>query len=324
MTQPHIVVADGLTTTQNDLDWSSLEALGSVTTYERCGPELVARCREADVVLTNKEVFDEDVLRRLPRLKFISVLATGTNVVDLDAAHRCGIAVSNVPSYSTDSVTQHVFALLLELNNRVSEHAAACRDGRWSRSGRFSNPLLPISELAHKTFGIVGFGHIGQGVALVAAAFGMKVLVATSHRAKGNRDDPRYVQRVDLDELFRSADVLSLHCPLTQATRRLVDARRLGTMKPTAILINTGRGPLVDEAALADALHTGKLRGAGLDVLSQEPPPEDHPLLTAPNCLITPHLAWASVEARRRLLEQSVENVAAFLSGRPKNLVTPA
>ncbi len=323
MNAPHIVVADGLTTARQDLDWSKLRALGSVDVYDRCGPELVTRCSNADIVLTNKEVFDAGTIAQLPRLKFISVLATGTNVVDLRAARSRGITVSNVPSYSTNSVAQHVFALLLELNNQVSAHAAASSDGRWTHSGHFSNPLVAITELSQKVFGIVGFGNIGKAVAKIADAFGMTVSVATSHRNDGPNDDPAYVTRVPLQELFRTSDVVSLHCPLNESTRHLVDEARLRTMKPTAILLNTGRGPLVDELALAEALSAGRLRGAGLDVLSEEPPPQTHPLLTAPNCLITPHLAWASVEARARLLEVSLQNVVAFLNGEPQNLAPP-
>lgn len=321
--RPNIVVVDGLTTTRGDLDFTALAAFGELTVYERCGTALCERCREADIVLTNKEVFDAATLAQLPRLRFISVLATGTNVVDLPAASRAGIVVSNVPSYSTDSVAQHVFSLLLELNNRTADNAAFTRSGGWSHSGQFSAPQHPITELSGKVFGIVGLGEIGRRVAQVADAFGMRVLAARSLRKDSDVSDASGVRRVPLSQLLAEADVVSLHCPLTEQTRGLIGAAELAQMKTTAILLNTGRGPLVDEQALADALARGAVRGAGLDVLSEEPPPPDHPLLSAPNCLVTPHVAWASVEARQRLLEVSVRNVERFVQGRPQNVVAP-
>jgi glycerate dehydrogenase len=318
-----IVVADGFTTARDDLDWAALGKLGAVTVYECCGDELVTRCLGADIVLTNKELFDARVLSQLPRLRYISVLATGTNVIDLAAAGRNGVLVSNVPSYSTDSVAQHVFALMLELNNQTGQNAAASRDRAWTRSRTFSAPIAPVRELRGKRLGVVGLGNIGRRVADIGIALGMDVLAAARHSKTSPADsaDPPGVTRVPLADLFRLSDVVTLHCPLTEQTRGLVDRARLATMKPTALLLNTGRGPLVDEQALADALHAGALAGAGLDVLTQEPPPDDNPLLDAPNCLVTPHMAWASVEARRRLLEVSVANVAAFLNGVPQNLV---
>jgi glycerate dehydrogenase len=326
--RPKIVVADGYTTNPGDLDWSSLEALGELSVFERCGAEqLLARCEHADIVLTNKEVFDRATLLQLPRLSFISVLATGTNVVDLVAAKERGVKVSNVPAYSTHSVVEHTFALLFALNNRVDEHNRAARDGTWTNSGHFSFRTGPIHELHGGCFGIVGLGTIGKRVAAVAHALGMRVLAAESlnPRATGGSGapaDPSFVARAPLEQVLRDADVLSLHCPLSEATRALLNRERLALMKPTSVLLNTGRGALLDELALADALNSGALRGAALDVLNQEPPPHAHPLLSAPNCIVTPHLAWATVAARRRLLETSVANVRAFLAGKPQNLVS--
>lgn len=318
--RPRIVVADGYTLNPGDLDWGPLRALGELSVYDRSRAELEARCRNAEIVLTNKEIFDRALLSRLPRLKFISVLATGTNVVDLKAAAEAGVVVSNVPAYSTESVAEHTFALLFALNNRVAEHGATASDGTWSKSGHFSYRLGPIAELAGSTFGIVGLGTIGRQVARIARAFGMRPIAAQSLRGE-SKDTDDGVQRVPLDQLFAEADIVSLHCPLTEHTRGLVNAARLRTMKPTSLLLNTGRGPLVDEPALAHALASGALRGAGLDVLSVEPPPHDHPLLHAPNCIVTPHLAWATVAARQRLLGTTVANVRAFLSGAPQNVV---
>lgn len=318
--RPRIVVADGYTLNPGDLDWSPLRALGDLSVHDRSAEELEAHCKDAAIVLTNKEVFDRALLSRLPRLEFISVLATGTNVVDLKAAAERGVVVSNVPAYSTESVAEHTFALLFALNNRVAEHGAKSSDGTWTQSGHFSYRLGPIAELAGSTFGIVGLGTIGRKVALIARAFGMRPIAAQSLRADST-DATDAVQRVPLDQLFAEADIISLHCPLTEHTRGLVNAARLSTMKPTSLLLNTGRGPLVDEPALAHALASGTLRGAGLDVLSVEPPPHDHPLLHAPNCIVTPHLAWATVAARQRLLGTTIANVRAFLSGSPQNVV---
>jgi glycerate dehydrogenase len=314
-----IVVLDGYAANPGDLDWAPLAELGELTVYERTPAELtLARAAGAQAVLTNKVVLGAAELAALPALRYIGVLATGYNVVDTVVARERGITVSNVPAYSTPSVAQHVFALLLELTRGAGRHAALERSGRWSAAPDFCFWEGPQVELAGLTIGIVGFGAIGQAVARIALAFGMRVLVNTRRPAPALWPDLTFV---DLDRLITEADVVSLHCPLTEETRGMVDAARLARMKPSACLINTGRGPLVDETALAAALHTGQIAGAGLDVLAQEPPPADHLLLTAPNCVITPHLAWATTAARQRLMATAVANLRAFLAGQAQNLV---
>lgn len=314
-----IAVLDGHTLNPGDLSWAPLEALGECRVYERTAPaDTVARARGVPILLTNKTVLDAARLAALPDLRYIGVLATGTNVVDLAAARARGIPVTNVPGYSTPSVVQLTFALLLELTHHVGRHADGVRAGRWSRSPDFCYWETPLLELAGRTFGCVGFGHVGRGVARVASAFGCTVLV---HTRTPPVPPPAGTEFVDLETLFRTCDVVSLHCPLTDATRHLVNTERLAWMRPSAFLLNTGRGPLVDETALAAALNDGRLAGAGLDVLSVEPPPATNPLLTARNCLITPHLGWATRAARERLLAQAVENVRAFLAGHPTNVV---
>lgn len=315
----NIVVLDGHTANPGDLDWSPLAALGDLTVHDRTPAELtVARAAGAQVVLTNKVVLGAQELAALPELRYIGVLATGYNVVDVAAARERGVVVTNVPAYSTPSVAQHVFALLLELTRGAGRHAALVRQGRWSASADFAFWATPQVELAGLTMGVVGFGAIGQAVARIALAFDMRVLVHTRTPVPAKWPQVRFT---DLGELFARADVVSLHCPLTDQTRGLVDAARLATMKPSAYLINTGRGPLVDEAALAAALRAGTIAGAGLDVLVQEPPPADNPLLAAPNCIITPHLAWATRAARQRLLDVAIDNVRAFMEGKPQNQV---
>ncbi len=314
-----IVVLDGYTANPGDLDWSPLAALGELTVHDRTPAELtLERSAGARALLTNKVVLGARELAALPDLRYIGVLATGFNVVDVAAAREREVVVTNVPAYSTPSVAQHVFALLLEMARGVGRHADLVRQGRWSTSPDFAFWATPQTEVAGLTFGIVGFGAIGQAVARIAAVFGMRVLVHTRTPAPAAWPEITFVS---LDELFARADVVSLHCPLTEATRGLVNAARLAAMKPTAYLINAGRGPLVDEAALAAALHAGQIAGAGLDVLSQEPPPADNPLLTAPNCVITPHLAWATRAARQRLLDVAIDNVRAFVEGREQNRV---
>jgi glycerate dehydrogenase len=315
----HIVVLDGYTLAADDLNWDGLQALGRCTIYDRTAEtEIVSRSVDADAVLINKVSLSADAIVQLPKLKYIGVTATGTNIVDLAVARERNIVVTNVPGYGTQSVAQLVFAHLLNLAQRVGDHAALVRAGRWASSPDWCFWDTPQIELAGLTMGILGFGAIGREVAKIADAFGMKV-IATS---RSKTDHPDYVRMVDVDTLFRTADVVSLHCPLTPETRQIVNRNRLETMKPSAFLINTGRGQLVGEQALADALAANKLAGAGLDVLSVEPPPTDHPLVNAPNCFISPHIAWATKSARTRLLEATIENLMAFLAGKPKNVVS--
>ena len=314
----NIVCLDGYTLNPGDLNWAELHSLGPCTIYDRTpAAEVVLRAAEADILLTNKTELTGGHLQNLSRLKYIGVLATGTNIVDLAATRARGISVTNVPAYGTKSVAQTTFALLLELAHHTGDHARTVREGRWSHSTDWCYWDFPLIELDGLTLGVVGFGRIGRTVAELGAAFGMKVL-AYNHTAKAA---PPFVRFVELEALFRESDIVSLHCPLTPQTVELVNAQRLALMKPTAFLLNTSRGPLVNEQALADVLNSGRIAGAAMDVLSKEPPPGDNPLLTAKNCLITPHLAWATRAARSRLMKIAVENVRAFLKGRPQNLV---
>ena len=314
-----IVVLDGFAMNPGDLDWSPLAALGELEVFDRTPPELVVpRSKGAKILLTNKTVISGKAMKELPSLRFISVLATGYNIVDMPAAQKAGILVSNVPAYSSDSVAQLVFAYLLEWCQRAAAHSASVHAGEWAASPDFSYTLMPIHELAGQTLGIVGFGRIGRTAARIARGFGMRVL-AVPHRPDAPPEDG--AELVSLDAMLPQADFVTLHCPLTDETRGLVDAAFLAKMKPGAYLVNTARGPLVDETALANALKSGRLAGAAADVLSTEPPAPDNPLLAAPNMILTPHLAWATVEARRRLLRVTVENVAGFLAGKPVHLV---
>jgi glycerate dehydrogenase len=314
----NIVVLDGFTLNPGDLSWAELKSLGPCMIYDRTPPAALAdRAAAADILLTNKTALTGTAIQDLPGLKYIGVLATGTNVVDLAAARARGIPVTNVPAYGTKSVAQLTFALLLELAQHVGHHAQTVREGRWTRSVDFCYWDFPLIELDGLVLGIVGLGRIGRAVAELGAAFGMKVLAA----APSASAVPPFVRLVELDTLCRESDVVSLHCPLTPQTANLVDARRLSLMKPTAFLLNTSRGPLVDQAALADALNSGRITGAAMDVLATEPPPADNPLLAARNCIITPHLAWATRAARSRLMKIAVENVRAFLQGKPQNVV---
>jgi len=316
----NIVVIDGFTLNPGDLSWAALERLGKCTIYDRSlREEILARAADAEIVVTNKAILSREHILALPKLKYIGVTATGYNTVDVEAARERGILVCNVPAYGTRSVAQMTIALLLELTQRVGHHAQTVREGRWSQCPDFCYWDYPLIELDGLTMGIVGFGQIGRAVADLARAFGMKIIASTrSHR--GDDVDPA-VRFVDLDTLFKQSDVVSLHCPLTPETKHLVNAPRLALMKPTAFLLNTSRGPLIDEPALADALNSGRLAGAGLDVLSVEPPLPDNPLFSARNCFITPHIAWATRAARARLLEASVANIAAFLRGKATNVV---
>ena len=314
-----IVVLDGYALNPGDLSWGELEALGDCTVHDRTPPgQVVERARGAGAVLINKVALTRAVLAALPELRYVGVLATGYNVVDVAAARERGVVVTNVPAYGTASVAQMVFAHLLELTHNVGLHAQSVRRGDWTRCPDFCYWLRPPVELAGMTMGIVGFGRIGRQVAGAALAFGMKVL---AYDALPGGSVPG-VEMADLDRLFRESDVVTLHCPLTPETQGLVDARRLALMKPTAFLINTSRGPVVDEPALAQALNSGKLAGAGVDVLGVEPPPPDSPLPAAANCNVTPHIAWASQAARRRLLSVAVGNLRAFQAGSPVNVVS--
>jgi len=314
----NLVVLDGFTLNPGDLNWEELQSLGACAIYDRTRPpELLRRAADADILLTNKTELTAGHLQNLPRLKYIGVLATGTNVVDLAAARARGIPVTNVPAYGTKSVAQMTLALLLELAQHAGHHAQTVREGRWTRSPEWCYWDFPLLELDGLTLGVVGLGRIGRAVSELGAAFGMSVLACSPTASAA----PPCVRLVELETLFRESDVVSLHCPLTPQTANLVNARRLALMKPTAILLNTSRGALVDEPALAEALNSGRLAGAALDVLSREPPPADNPLLTARNCLITPHLAWATRAARSRLMKAAVENIRAFLQGTPRNVV---
>ena len=314
----NIVVLDGYTTNPGDCSWDPVAEFGRLEVFERTAiQEIQRRAGNAEVVLTNKTPLSAEILAELPHLKLISVLATGVNVVDLEAAGARGITVCNVPGYSTPNVAQAVFALLLELTNQTALHAAEVRDGSWSSCPDFCFWRGELVELDGRTLGLVGYGAIGQAVAAVGRALGMNVLAArrkSSVSAEG-------VTYTDVDTIFRESDVVSLHCPLTSETKELVNATRLSVMKPTAYLINTSRGGVIHEQDLADALNEEKIAGAGLDVLSVEPPPVSNPLLTAKNCLITPHIAWASRAARQRLIEATSENVRGFVDGSPQNVV---
>lgn len=315
-----LVLLDGHTLSSGDLDWSPLKALGDCAIYPRSTPEqTLERAAQAEIILTNKAVLTGEMITKLPKLRYIGVLATGVNIVDLDAARRQKIVVTNVPGYGSDSVAQMVFALLLELTQQVGHHAQLVKTGVWSRCPDFSLRDRPLMELAGKTLGIVGYGGIGHQVARIARAFGMRVLVQTAHPDKYQQDEG--IEFIDVDNLFSEADIISLNCPLTDDTRQLVNTARLARIKQGALLINTGRGQLIDEQAVIDALTDGYLGGYATDVLAQEPPDENHPLISAPNCLVTPHIAWATTEARQRLLLQVVDNIIAFQSGTDRNRV---
>ena len=315
----NIVILDGYSANPGDLSWKELESLGNVTVYDRTSPsETVTRAAEAEVVLTNKVVIGRGEMAQLPHLKYIGVLATGYNVVDIEAAHERGITVTNVPAYSTESVAQMVFAHLLTVTNRIEHYAIANREGRWSSNPDFCYWDFPHMELSGKTFGIIGLGNIGQRVAAIAHAFGMRVCAYTS---KSENQLPSYVEKKSMEEILSACDVISLHCPLTPDTRHLINSQTLQKMKPSAILINTGRGPLIDDQAVADALAEGRLAAFCADVLTEEPPKATNPLLAQPNAFTTPHIAWASTEARIRLLNVAIDNVRSFLSGHPQNVV---
>lgn len=328
-----IIVLDGYTTSPNqgdtptgsdgDVSWDPIRALGDLTIYDRTpADDIAAAAGDAEFILTNKAVLSEKTIEALaPGLKYIGVLATGVNVVDLEAASKHDVVVTNVPGYSTESVAQHVFAMLLEAVNHIAAHDRAVHDGRWVNSPDFCFTVAPITELAGKTFGLVGLGAIGSQVAQIASAFGMRVVASRSPSGRQPEVEGVKVSWLEPDDVFRQSDVVSLHCPLTERTKNLINEARLKLMKPKAVLINTGRGPLIDEQALADALASGKLGFACLDVLSSEPPSQENPLLSAPRCIITPHTAWASVEARTRLVQIAADNIKAYQDGKPQNVV---
>jgi len=317
-----IVILDGYALNPGDLDYSPLKAFGELVVYDRCTREQIPTlARDADIVLGNKAVFGETEFARLPKLRYIGVQATGFNVVDIESARRHGVTVTNVPAYSTPSVAQLTFAHLLNLSFHLSEHTTEIRNGAWTSHPDFTYWSHPLVELAGKTMGLVGFGSIARKVAQIALAMEMRVIACRKHAVRCP-NEMMDVEILPLEEIFRQSDVLSLHCPATPETIQLVNAERLAMMKPGAFLINTARGGLVDEAALADALNSGRLAGAGLDVLSTEPPTAENPLLTAKNCFCTGHIAWATQAARKRCMDVVIQNVAAFVAGKPINVVS--
>lgn len=314
----NITVLDGFTLNPGDLSWEPLEKLGNLTVYDRTPRELVVeRCRGAEAVFTNKTFITADDIAALPGLKYIGVFATGYNVVDVEAATKAGVIVTNIPAYSTMSVAQHIFSLILTVSNHSEYYAMKNRDGAWASCRDFSYTDFPLFELDGKRLGIVGYGNIGHAVARIAKAFGMEVCVTSS---KPQEAIPE-VRKMDLDTLFSECDIVCLCCPLAPDTKEMVNSRLLSKMKKTAILINTGRGGLVRERDLADALNEGRIYAAGVDVLSSEPPKADNPLLQARNCFVTQHIAWATIEARRRCLQIAVDNLRAYLDGHPVNQV---
>ncbi len=314
-----IVILDAYTANPGDLDWQAFDELGQLQTYDRTSAEtVIEHAADAEIVLTNKTVLSAETIGGLPKLRYIGVLATGYNVVDLVAAGVRGVPVTNIPAYSTPAVAQMVFAHVLNLTQHVTMHADSVRNGDWSSCPDFCFWNAPLTELKGQTFGIIGLGQIGKETAAIASAFGMRV-IAYNHRTP--RELSNNIELVDLDEVFAQSDVISLHCPLTKENHHLVNAKRLAEMKRSAILINTARGPLVDTEALAKALQEGEIAGAGLDVMETEPPIAGHPLFSAPNCHITPHIGWAAQAARRRLIGIAAQNVKSFLDGTPENVV---
>ncbi|MDE6813513.1 MAG: D-2-hydroxyacid dehydrogenase [Duncaniella sp.] len=311
-----IIILDGYVANSGDLSWEPLRELGELTVYDRTAPEEVTeRAADATAIYTNKVLITDDVMEALPELKFIGVLATGYNNVDIDAAHRRGITVCNVPAYSTDSVAQLVFAHLLHIVNSIGDYAASVNSGEWAGNRDFSYRLRPFDELAGQTIGIIGMGNIGRRVDAIAQAFGMRVVT------NSERELPDGVERVSLDELFRQSDVISLNSALTPATKGIISREALALMKPTAIIINTSRGPLIEEEALAETLREGCIAAAGIDVLCEEPPRKGSPLIGCPRCFVTPHIAWQSSQARQRLVDISIDNLRRFLDGKPQNRV---
>jgi len=318
-----IVILDGYTLNPGDLDWSPVSSLGTIEVHDRTPDDLVrARAADAPYVLTNKTPLARATIEALPNLRYIGVLATGYNVVDLPAAKARGITVTNIPTYGTDTVAQHAAAMMLEYARGLTVHDRAVKAGEWTSNPDWCFARRPVFELTGRTLGLVGIGRIGLAFARIAAAMGMRLVGHDPYWPDADKLDGLAIERLSMDELFRRADVVSLHCPLTPENHHLVNRMRLELMKPHALVINTSRGPLIDNAALADALRAGRIGGAALDVLDVEPPPADNPLLGAPNCLITPHIAWYAIEARRRLLQTAADNLAAFQRGQPVNVVS--
>lgn len=316
----NIVVLDGYTLNPGDLSWDELSQLGDLTVYDRTpGNLVVERALNADVIFTNKTPLPAEVISKLNKVKFIGVLATGYNVIDISAAKQNGIIVSNIPGYGTASVAQFTFALLLELCHRIQQHSESVYAGKWTGCPDFSFWNSPLIELEGKTIGIVGFGDIGSRVGDLATAFGMNIIATGRHRI--GQEHRRNFKWTDLDTLLKESDVVSLHCPLLPETQGIINADRLKLMKSSAFLINTSRGPLIIEKDLAEALNNARIAGAGLDVLSKEPPASDNPLFRAKNCIITPHIAWATKEARQRLMAIAVQNLSAFINGTPVNII---
>lgn len=314
-----IVILDGHAANPGDLSWKPLEKLGEVVVYERTLPEqLTDRAKDADAVLTNKVYLGENELQQLPKLKYIGVLATGYNAVDIKAACRHGVTVTNIPAYSTDSVAQHVFALILNVLNRVDRYADDNRNGRWSANPDFCYWDMRIRELASMKMGIIGLGNIGRKVAKIALAFGAEVYAFTS---KEQSELPEGIRKCSLDELYGTCDIISLHCPLTDNTKEIINSRTLAMMQPGTILVNTGRGPLVNEHDVANALQEGRIAAYATDVMCQEPPEADNPLFKCQNAFITPHMAWGTVEARQRLMDIALNNIIAFTEGKPINVI---
>lgn len=316
-----IVVLDGYALNPGDLSWDGLKEMGEVVVHDRTSPDqIVERSKGADVLFTNKTPVREAVIRQLPELKFIGVLATGYNIIDVKEARQRGVIVSNIPDYGSYSVAQLAMALLLELCHHVQRHSDSVREGKWASSKDWCYWDYPLVELAGKTMGIIGFGNIGQKVGDMASAFGMNLVGAA--RTQSDQSHRKNFRWADVEELLVESDVVSIHCPLTPDTEGLINAARLRRMKKSAFLINTSRGPIIVDRDLAGALNDGVIAGAGIDVLSTEPPPGDHPLFHAKNCIITPHIAWATREARARLMDMAVRNLKAFVNGAPVNVVS--
>jgi glycerate dehydrogenase len=315
----NIVVLDGFTLNPGDLDWNEIEALGNCKIYDRTpSEEVVARCKNAEIVITNKTPINEGTINLLPKLRYISVIATGYNIVDIEAAGKKGIPVSNIPTYGTKSVAQMTMALLLELTNQVGHHAQTVKEGRWTKSDDWCYWDRPLIELDGLNLGLIGFGRIGQAVGTIAAAFGMQIF---THDPVLPDPLPEHITFISLDQLIRESDVVTLHCPLTADNEQFINSDKLSMMKSTAFFINTSRGQLVNNQNLADALNNDVIAGAAIDVLDKEPPGKDNPLLKAKNCIVTPHISWATNAARKRLMHVAVENIKSYIQGTPQNVV---